>query len=78
MSGTLTKKEREGLEDVFLSIHANKQKYERLKRISHLLLHQKVSLHLENIFKSAKKGIKQTNFSHLTTFFAKTKKYLRK
>ncbi|MDD2566578.1 MAG: hypothetical protein PHS10_01230 [Thiovulaceae bacterium] len=78
MSGTLTKKEREGLEDVFLSIHANTKKYDRIKEIAKLFFDKKVSIGLENLFRRVKKGIKRTNFPDLAMFLPKTKKHLRK
>ncbi|MDY0116411.1 MAG: hypothetical protein RBR59_02415 [Sulfurimonadaceae bacterium] len=78
MSTTLTQQEREALEDVFLSIHTNKQKYEKLKEISQLLLCKNISYRFENLFTDLKVGIKQTSFSSFTTIFSKTKKHLRK
>lgn len=37
---TLTKKEREGLEDVFLSIHTDTQKLKKLTHLSIILIHK--------------------------------------
>lgn len=78
MSTTLTQQEREALEDVFLSINANKQKYEKLKEISQLLLRNNISNRFENFFTNLKSGIKQTNLCSFTSFLSKTKKHLRK
>lgn len=78
MSTTLSQQEREALEEVFLSIHTNQRKYEKLKEISTLLLNKNISYNFENFFINIKTGIKQTKFSRFITIFSKTKKHLRK
>ena len=40
---TLSKSERDGLEDVFLSIHSNQDKYQKIKEISTLIISRKVN-----------------------------------
>lgn len=75
---TLSQQEREALEDVFASIHTNKQKYERLREISQTLLRKNFSYRFENLVVNLKMGIKQTNLSSIATIFSKTKKHLRK
>jgi len=52
--GALSKNERDGLEDVFMSIHCNQVKYEKLKNLASLIFnHKKIS----KIFKKEKKSI---------------------
>jgi hypothetical protein len=64
--GTLTKQERDALEDVFLAIHGNK-------------LFGSGSSFLQNVTqKSVKKCLKMTNFNQMSSFFSKTKNFLRK
>jgi hypothetical protein len=75
--GALTKKERDGLEDVFLSIHSQK-KYERLKEISTLIISKPSTLNFKKLVKQAKHGLKETKLSHFLLKFAKKKKNLSK
>jgi len=74
----LTKSERDGLEDVFLSIHSNEKKYQRIKEISSLLLTKSSDFSMSKLLKQAKYGLKETNFSHFIAFIAKKKKNLSK
>lgn len=59
----LTQEERDGLEDVFLSIHAHRTKYH---------------FSFKYFFKGSKYGLKKINISHLLLLFNKKKKHLRK
>jgi hypothetical protein len=47
----LSKNERDGLEDVFLSIHTHQEKYERIKSLASLLFCYKNDIKFKNIFK---------------------------
>jgi hypothetical protein len=75
---TLTKEERDGLEEVFLSIHSHNKKLEKLKQISQIIIYKKIDFSFKYLLKGSKYGVKKTNFSHLFTFFTKKKKHLRK
>lgn len=76
--GALTKKERDGLEDVFLSIHSNNNKHKKLRDYSSLLLRHEYSIAIEKLYKRAVYGVKETKFSQFLAHFAKTKKNLSK
>ena len=74
----LTKNERDGLEDVFLSIHSNQDKYQKIKEISSLIISKSNNFSMLKLLKQAKYGLKETNFSHFIAFIAKKKKNLSK
>jgi len=74
----LTKNEREGLEDVFLSIHSNKNKYEKLKKISSLIIANETTINCISLLKQAKVGIKEVKISDYLLSFNKKKKNLSK
>lgn len=74
----LTKSERDGLDDVFLSIQSNEDKYEKLKRVSSLIISKSKLLSLSKLVKEAKYSIKETKISHFMPFIDKKKKNLRK
>lgn len=74
----LTKKERDGLEEVFLSIHSNNNKYTKLKELSTLLFDRNHVFSMDSLVKHAKQGLKETNFSHFLAFLNKKKKFLSK
>ncbi len=75
---TLTKNERDGLEDVFMSIHTQSDKYKKLKEISSLILSKQSLLSTTKLLKQAGQGLKETNFSQLLLDFYKKKKNLSK
>jgi len=75
--GTLTKKERDGLEDVFLSIHST-DKYKKFKDLSTLITSNYTALNLKKLLKHAKYGLKETKISHFLLKFTKKKKNLSK
>ncbi len=62
----LSSKEREALEDVFLSIHVNKSKYIILKKV------------IINLLQTAKYGLKETKLIVFLSNFIKKKKHLSK
>ncbi len=74
----LTQNERDGLDDVFLSIHSNEDKLQRIKEISRLIISHGHKLSMQNMFKQAKYGIKESGFSHFIPFISKKKKNLSK
>ena len=75
---TLTKQERDGLEDVFLSISSNSNKYRKLKELSSLIMAKDISLSLSSLLKQAKHGINELKSSHFLTKNSKKKRNLRK
>lgn len=75
---TLTKNERDGLEDVFLSIHSNHDKYQKMKELSSLVMAKNVDFSMSKLLKRAKLGLKESKISHYFTFSSKKKKYLSK
>ena len=74
----LTKNERDGLEDVFMSIHSHRDKYQKLKNLSSLLQATKSDFMVSKLLVQAKESIKETKLSHLLAFFSKKKKNLSK
>ena len=54
----LTKKERDGLEDVFLSIHSHSDKYQKIKEISSLIMDKNHTVNFPKLLKQAKIGLK--------------------
>ena len=74
----LTKQERDGLEDVFLSIHSNESKYKKMRELSTLVIASDISSVLSKLLKRAKFGLKKTKSSQFLSFFDKKKKSLSK
>jgi hypothetical protein len=74
----LTNKERDGLEDVFLSINSSTDKYNKIKELSSLIILQKPTINFSKLLKQAKIGLKETKFSHFLLYLSKKKKHLRK
>jgi len=75
--GALTQDERDGLDDVFLSIH-NASKLEKIKNISTLIFSNFTSQNITKGLKQAKYGLKETKISHFILNLAKKKKNLSK
>ncbi|WP_373036606.1 hypothetical protein [Sulfurimonas sp.] len=74
----LTKQERDGLEDIFLSISTDNTKYEKMKEFSSLLMSKNISLNTSKFLKMAKIGLKESKLSQFITLFIKKKKNLSK
>jgi len=74
----LTKNERDGLEDVFLAIHTQQDKYQKIKKISSLIMDHNRSFNLVKLLKQAKHGLKETKLSQFLLNFSKKKKNLSK
>ncbi|PHQ65036.1 MAG: hypothetical protein COB99_06250 [Sulfurimonas sp.] len=74
----LTKQERDGLEEIFLSIGKGASKYSRLKDFSSLILSKNISLNTSKFLKMAKTGLKESKLSQFITLFIKKKKNLSK
>jgi len=75
---TLTKNERDGLEDVFLSIHSRKDKYAKLKQISSLIISHHSKINFLELLKQAKIGLKERKISHFLGNLSQKKKNLSK
>ena len=74
----LTKKERDWLEDVFLSIHSHTDKYQKIKEVSSLIINNNHTINFSNLLKQAKYGLKETKISHFLLYLSKKKKNLSK
>ena len=72
--GTLTKNERDGLEDVFLSIQSNTTRYKKLINSSFLGLQSGLLF----ILKRVNSSLKNSKITHFITFLGKQKKNLSK
>jgi len=76
--GALTKNERDGLDDVFLSIHSREEKFEKMKDLATLVLSHQATKNFSKLLKSAKLGLKETKISHFFHQYRKKKKNLSK
>jgi len=74
----LTKKEREGLEDVFISIHSHADKYQKFKELSSFIIHHNPPILFLNLLKQAKHGLKKVKISQFLAKTSKKKKNLSK
>ncbi|QSZ42490.1 hypothetical protein GJV85_10335 [Sulfurimonas aquatica] len=74
----LTKNERDGLEEVFLSINSHRSRYQKLKEISSLIMKQQSSIDFNKLLKQAKHGIKEAKKSNFILNITKKKKNLSK
>ena len=76
--GALTKNERDGLDEVFLSIHSSEDKYDKMKYLSALLISGNATKNFSKLFNRAKLGLKETKLSHFFHQYRKKKKNLSK
>jgi hypothetical protein len=76
--GALTKQERDGLEDIFLSIHTTGRKETKLREFSSLIMSKNLSFSTSKFLKMAKIGLKESKLSQFITLFTKKKKNLSK
>ena len=74
----LTKNERDGLDEVFLSIHTNDDKYQKMKNLASILLSSDNKLYIQKLLNQAKYGLKETKFSQYLLKLSKKKKNLSK
>jgi|FLOH01.1.fsa_nt_gi hypothetical protein len=74
----LTKKERDGLDDVFLSIHSNNNKYQKMKELSSLIMSRNLDFSMHTLLTRAKIRLERSKFSHFFTYLTKKKKNLSK
>lgn len=76
---TLTQQEREGLEDVFRSIHtSNKQRVQKRVELSSFIITPNIGSVVSKVLKQAKIGLKKRKTFHFLSFFNKKKKSLSK
>ena len=61
--GALTKQERDGLEDIFLSIHTARNKETKIRDFSSLIMSKNLSLSASKFLKMAKIGLKESKLS---------------
>jgi len=76
--GALTKQERDSLDEIFLSLGKNNDKYSKLKEMSSLILSKNISLNTSKFLRMAKIGLKESKLSQFITLFTKKKKNLSK
>ena len=76
--GTLTKRERDGLEDVFLSIHSNKNRYKKVEKLFSLFITSLSNTSNIKLLKRAKFGLKKIKTQQILSYFYKKKKSLSK
>ena len=74
----LTKNERDGLDEVFSSIHSHANKYQKIKEISALIINHQTGVELKNLFKVATYGLKENKLSTFIIKYTKKKKNLSK
>lgn len=75
---TLTKNERDGLEDVYLTIHTNQKRYEKIKEVSSLIVSHSSSFNMLKLLIQARNNLKKTKLSYLVAYLGKKKKKLSK
>jgi hypothetical protein len=76
--GALTQNERDGLDEVFLSIHSKEDKLEKMKNLALLFTSHKSTQNFSKLFNRAKHGLKETKLSHFLLQYTKKKKNLSK
>lgn len=76
--GALTKKERDGLDEIFLSMKNHTNRYERFKQLSLLLMPHNSPINIKKLYKQAKYGLKETRISVFLSELIKKKKKLSK
>ncbi len=74
----LTKDERDGLEEVFLSIHSHEDRYRKMKEVSSLILNHITETDYIKLLKRAKHRLHKAKISHFLLDFSKKKKNLSK
>ena len=74
----LTKNERDGLDEVFSSIHSHANKYQKIKDLSALIMNQQTGCEFKNLFKVATYGFKDNSLSTFIIKHTKKKKKLSK
>ena len=75
---SLTKIERDALEDIFLSIEYKPKKYQKFKEISSLIIYLNSLINVQKLYKGAKYGLKEIKKMHILDYFSKKKKNLSK
>jgi len=74
----LTKNERDGLEEIFLSLHPDANKYQKFKDLSLFIIHNNPPIFFMKMLKKAKDELKVVKFSYFSPKFHKKKKKLSK
>jgi len=74
----LTKNERDGLDEVFLSIHTHTDKYQKIKNLATLIFSHQSGFNMRRLIKVAKDGLKETKLSLFISKSSEKKKNLSK
>jgi len=74
----LSKNERDGLEDVFLSIHTNHNKLHKFKELVSIVIPKKRTYLIMKFIKEAIYEVKAMKFQDFINYFNQKKKNLRK
>jgi len=74
----LTTNEREGLEDVFLSIHTDNNKYIKIKTFVSTIINKEINFSSNSLFKRANFGLNKLKISYFLVKFGEKKKSLSK
>ena len=74
----LTKNERDGLDEVFLSLHPDAKKYQKFKELSAFIIHNNPPIFFMKMLKRSKYGLKEAKISYFSPKFYKKKKNLSK
>lgn len=75
---TLSKEEKDALEDVFLSIQTNSSRFEKAKELSSLIIGDEISSIVSKLLRRAKFGLKKKKTWYFLSFSGKKKKSLSK
>ncbi len=76
--GTMSKSERDGLDDVFSSIHYHHNRYEKIKEISTFIMIKNRSINPLKLLRRAKNGLKTAKLLYFIVKLSKKKKRLSK
>ena len=75
---TLTNREKDALEDVFLSIDAKGNKYKKIDNLLSIIIASEISTIVSKVIKRAKIGLKKKKTLNFSSYLSKKKKYLSK
>ncbi len=75
---TLTNKEKDALEDVFLSISTKGNKYKKIDNLLSIIIASEISTIVSKVLKRAKIGLKKKKTLNFLSHLSKKKKYLSK
>jgi len=76
--GTLTNREKDALEDVFLSIHTRGNKYKKIDNLLSIIKASEISSTVSKLLKQARLRLKKGKRMKYLSYFSKKKKSLSK